>query len=81
MSFSLRSRSLTKRNKGGIMIDSSKLKDAVLKEVKSMLAKEIAEWKQAVEQHQQNRRKSQGSKNRSVLASSSEVESALSSKG
>jgi hypothetical protein len=38
------------------MIDSSKLKDAVLKEVKSMLAKEIAEWKQAVEQHQQKQK-------------------------
>ena len=33
------------------MIDSSKLKDAVLKEVKSMLAKEIAEWKQIGRAH------------------------------
>ena len=38
------------------MIDSSKLKDAVLKEVKSLLAKEIAEWKQAVEQHQEKQK-------------------------
>ena len=38
------------------MIDSSKLKEAVLKEVKSMLAKEIAEWKQAVEQHQEKQK-------------------------
>ena len=38
------------------MIDSSKLKDAVLKEVKSLLAKEIAEWKLAVEQHQQKQK-------------------------
>ena len=38
------------------MIDSSKLKEAVLKEVKSMLAKEIAEWKQAVESHQQKQK-------------------------
>ena len=38
------------------MIDSSKLKEAVLKEVKSLLAKEIAEWKQAVEQHQEKQK-------------------------
>ena len=38
------------------MIDSSKLKDAMLKEVKAMLAKEIAEWKQAVESHQQKQK-------------------------
>lgn len=38
------------------MIDTSKLKDAMLQEVKTMLAKEIAEWKQAVEQHQQKQK-------------------------
>jgi hypothetical protein len=38
------------------MIDSSKLKEAVLREVKSLLAKEIAEWKQAVEQHQEKQK-------------------------
>jgi hypothetical protein len=38
------------------MIDTSKLKDAMLKEVKLMLAKEIAEWKQAVEKHQEKQK-------------------------
>ena len=38
------------------MIDTSKLKDEMLKEVKLMLAKEIAEWKQAVEMHQEKQK-------------------------